>query len=42
MAHCIVYSKLKTLNYKDFFGQNMMINELEGSLTGAPIEATNP
>ena len=40
-AHFIGYSKLKTLDYNDFFYRKMIIGALEGSLTGAPIDATN-
>ena len=37
----ISYSKLKTLYYNGFFERKVIIDELEGSLTGAPIDATN-
>ena len=37
----IGYSKLKTLYNKDFFEWKRIIDGLEGSLTGAPIDATN-
>ena len=30
------------MDYNDFFEQKRIIDELEGSLTGAPIYATNP
>ena len=39
MAHWIRYSKIKTLYYNDFFEQKKIIDELEASLTGAPIYA---
>ena len=42
MAHQVGHSKLKPLDYNGFFERKSIIDELEGSLTGAPIDATNP
>ena len=42
MAHWIGHSKIKTLDYYEFFEWKMIIDELEASLTGELIDATNP
>ena len=39
--HWIGHSKLQTLGYSKSFDQKNIIDELEGSLTGAPIYAKN-
>ena len=40
-AHWICHSKLKIFYYKGFFNGKIIIDELEGGFTGAPIDATN-
>ena len=40
-AHWIVHSKLKTLYYNKNIWRKNIIEELEGSLIGAPIDAKN-
>ena len=42
MAHWFFHSKLKTLYYNELFEQKIFIGELEGSFTGAPMDASDP
>ena len=41
MAHWIGHSKIKTLDYYEFFERKMIIDELDDSLTVTTIDATN-
>ena len=42
MAHWIGHSKFKTLGYNQFLEREIIIDELEASLTGSPIYAKTP
>ena len=39
MPHWIGHSELKILYYNEFFERKSIIDELEASLTGSPIDA---
>ena len=41
MAHWIGHSKLKTSYYNGFLEHKRIINQLEATFTGAPIDAKN-